>query len=140
MSVPAGILDTCVVIELGGETIDESLVPDEQAITAVTLGELSVGPLIADDAEERANRQLRLQAVELRFAEATLPYNAAAARIFGRIMPDALQAARPSRARVSDYQIAAIAIANDLPLYTINVKDFTEIGGLDLRGVPLTDG
>jgi tRNA(fMet)-specific endonuclease VapC len=137
MTVPAGILDTCVVIELGGNTMDESLVPDEQAITAVTLGELSVGPLIADSADERANRQLRLQAVELQFAEATLPYDPAAARIFGRIMAGALQSGRSSRVRVGDYQIAAVAIANDLPLYTINVKDFAAIGGLDLRAVPL---
>jgi predicted nucleic acid-binding protein len=137
MSADAGILDTCVVIELGGDKIDDSCVPDEQAITAVTLGELSVGPLIAEDADEAAKRQLRLQAVELRFARATLSYDAAAARVFGRIMASALQSGRSSRARVSDYQIAAIAITNDLPLYTINAKDFTGITGLDLRVVSI---
>ncbi len=32
--------------------------------------------------------------------------------------------------------IAAIAIANDLPLFTVNAGDFSGIEGLDLRMVP----
>ncbi len=137
MTLPGGLLDTCVVIELGGLAMDESLIPDEQAITAITLGELSVGPLVATDADERARRQMRLQVIETQFGAATLPYDAAAARVFGRIMATALLHGRPSRARISDYQIAAIAIANDLPLYTINVKDFAAIKDLTVMPVAM---
>jgi hypothetical protein len=32
--------------------------------------------------------------------------------------------------------IAATAIANDLPVYTVNPTDFAGIVGLDLRAVP----
>jgi tRNA(fMet)-specific endonuclease VapC len=135
MTLPRGLLDTCVIIELGGQAMDESQIPDEQAITAITLGKLSVGPLVSSDADERSRRQMRLQSVESLFATATLPYDAAAARVFGRVMAAALTQGRSSRARVSDYQIAAIAIANDLPLYTINVKDFDTIQGLKLMPV-----
>lgn len=60
--------------------MDESQIPDEQVITAITIAELSVGPLVATDADERSRRQLRLQAIEAQFAAATLPYDAAAAR------------------------------------------------------------
>lgn len=137
MTLPAGLLDTCVLIELGGG-LDESLLPDQQAITAITLGELSVGPLVAVDVEERSRRQLRLQVIEAQFANATLPYDAPSARIFGRVMAAAIGQGRPSRARVSDYQIAAIAIANDLPLYTINVDDFETIDGLQLMRVTMS--
>lgn len=134
-----GILDTCVVIALGH--VDAGELPDEQAITTVTLGELTVGPLIAADTAERARRQARLQAVEHHFADAILPYDQAAARAFGIVMAGAIERGRRSRARVSDYQIAAIAIANQLPLYTIDVDDFAGIDGLDVRAVGApTDG
>jgi predicted nucleic acid-binding protein len=128
-----GILDTCVVIAL--ERLHAAELSDEIAITTITLGELTVGPLIARDAKERARRQARLQAVEHRFVDAMFPYDHQAARAFGSVMAGAIDRGRRSRARVSDFQIAAIAIANQLPLYTINVDDFEGIDGLDLRPV-----
>ncbi len=36
---------------------------------------------------------------------------------------------------MNDFQIASIAIANGLTLYTINVDDFAGIEGLDVRRV-----
>jgi predicted nucleic acid-binding protein len=36
--------------------------------------------------------------------------------------------------------IAATAVANELPLYTVNPTDFADIDGLDLRAVPHPDG
>lgn len=132
-ALPAGVLDTCVVIALGA--IDPAELPDDQAITTVTLGELSVGPLTTEDPAERARRQARLQAVEHDFAESMLDYDQRSARVFGAVMAGALRRGRSSRARVSDHQIAAIAMANGLALYTINVADFGHIDGLDLRSV-----
>lgn len=137
MDTTAGLLDTCVVIELGGDRLDPDGLPDQHWITSVTLGELSVGPLAAATPEERAQRQLRLQVVEATFAESILPYDANAARAFGRVVADVLSAGRTSRSRTSDLQIAAIAITHDLPLHTINIGDFHGINDLRLVPVPL---
>ena len=83
MSMPeCGLLDTSTVILLGRIT-DPTLLPDEPVISAITLAELSVGPLITDDSDERAGRQAHLQLAESDFDP--LPFDAAAARAFGPI-------------------------------------------------------
>jgi predicted nucleic acid-binding protein len=138
MHSQAGLLDTCVVIELSGDRLDPNDLPELQWISAVTLGELSVGPLAAATAAERAQRQLRLQVVEATFAQSILSYDADAARTFGRVVADVIAAGRYSRSRTSDLQIAAIAITHDLPLHTINVDDFHAIK--DLQLVPVHIG
>jgi predicted nucleic acid-binding protein len=114
-------LDTYVVIELGGDQLHSDDLPDHQWISSVTLGELSVGPLAAATAEERARRQLRLQVVEATFAQSILAYDADAARTFGRVVANVIATGRSSRSRTSDLQLAAIAITHDLPLHTVNV-------------------
>ena len=47
--------------------------------------------------------------------------------------------ARKTSARAYDAMIAAVAIANDLPLYTCNPDDFTGIDGLVVVAVPHPD-
>lgn len=131
-----GLLDTSTLILL--ERIDDpATLPEQPAITAITLAELSVGPLVTADATERATRQARLQQVETDFYP--LPFDAAAARAFGRVAASLRQAGRKTNARAYDAMIAAIAISNDLPLYTCNPADFEHIDGLDLRPVPHPD-
>jgi len=76
------VLDTSTVILLPQIT-DASTLPAEPLITAVTLAELSVGPLVATDERERAARQAHLQQAEADFDP--LPFDAAAARAFGRV-------------------------------------------------------
>ena len=61
-----GILDTSTVILLG-RLDDPSLLPDEPLITAITLAELTVGPLVATTDHERAARQAHLQQAESDF-------------------------------------------------------------------------
>ena len=56
---PIGILDTNTLLLLGRITTVEAL-PDEALITAVTLAELSVGPLVANTDEERVARAKRI--------------------------------------------------------------------------------
>src|ERR1700722_17437198 len=76
-----GLLDTSVVID--HDVIDPALLPDESAISAITLAELSAGPHATEDREERARRQDRLQ-----WATATwdpLPFDAESARMYGRV-------------------------------------------------------
>jgi len=131
-----GVLDTSTVILLG-RLVDSSTLPDEPVISAITLAELSAGPLITDDADERAARQAHLQLAEADFDP--LPFDAAAARVFGKIASDLRRSGRKPAARAYDALIAATAMSNDLPLYTCNPGDFANIRDLDLRAVPHPD-
>ena len=105
--MPRGILDTSTLILLG-RLRDTDTLPDEPHITAITLAELSVGPLVASTDEERAARQAHLQQAEADFDP--LPFDAAAARSFGRVAAGMHRAGRKPAARAYDAMIAAIAI------------------------------
>jgi predicted nucleic acid-binding protein len=120
----AGILDTSVVIDLSG--IDGHRLPEESAITAVTLAELAAGPHATVDGIQRSIRQERLQWAEATFD--ALPFDIAAARSYGRVYALVRAARRRPRGRFADLMIASIAAANRLPLYTRNPTDFA---GLD---------
>lgn len=137
MSAPGGarrgVLDTSTVIRLGRMT-DAAVLPDEPLITAVTLAELSVGPLVARDERERAGRQAHLQQAEADFDP--LPFDAAAARAFGQVAASLRRAGRKTAARAYDAMIAATALAHDLPIYTCNADDFTGVDGLEVVAVP----
>jgi tRNA(fMet)-specific endonuclease VapC len=129
-----GVLDTSTLILLPRMDEDAPL-PDEPVITVVTLAELSVGPLVASTARERADRQAHLQQAEADFEP--LPFDAPAARAFGRVAASLRNAGRKRSARAYDAMIAAIAMANDLPVYTCNPSDFTKIDGLEVVPVPI---
>jgi tRNA(fMet)-specific endonuclease VapC len=128
-----GILDTSTVILLQRLT-DASALPDEPAITAVTLAELGVGPLVAVEEGERARRQAHLQQAEADFTP--LPFDASAARAFASVAASLRRAGRKTSARAYDAMIAATALANDLPIYTCNPADFNGIDGLEVVPVP----
>lgn len=114
---------------------DTSSLPEEPLITAVTLAELSVGPLVASTDEERAARQAHLQQAEADFDP--LPFDAQAARAFGRVAASLRRAGRKVNVRAYDAMIAATALANSLPVYTCNPNDFAGIEGVDVIPVPL---
>lgn len=130
-----GVLDTSTVVLLG--RLKGTDLPDEPMITAVTLAELSVGPLVVAGRKERAARQAVLQQAEADFEP--LAFDTDAARAFGRVAASLRNAGRKAQARAYDAMIAATAIANQLPLYTVNPSDFVGIDGLDLRPVPHPD-
>jgi predicted nucleic acid-binding protein len=130
-----GVLDTNVVILT--RRLDPAALPGEPTITTVTLAELAVGPLTAADPAEAARRL-----EHLRFAEQTfdpLPFDAAAARAFGTVASALRQRQRKVAARSFDAMIAAIALANALPLYTTNGADFAGIDGLECTCVRLRE-
>lgn len=131
-----GVLDTSTVILLP-RLEDPASLPAEPFITAVTLAELSVGPLVAVSDEERAARQAHLQQAEADFEP--LPFDARAARTFGHVAASLRRAGRKTRARAYDAMIAATALAHDLPVYTCNLDDFTAIEGLDVVPVAVPD-
>ena len=128
-----GILDTSTVILLP-RLRDPTALPAEPLITAVTLAELSVGPLVARTEDERAARQAQVQQAEADFDP--LPFDAAAARAFGRVAASLRRAGRTGAARAHDAMIAATAMANGLPVFTCNPEDFRGIDGLEVVVVP----
>lgn len=132
-----GVLDTSTLILLT-RIQDESLLPVEPLITAVTLAELSVGPLLATTDEERAMRQSHVQQAEADFEP--LPFDVPAARAFGRAALALRRSGRAVKPRTYDVMIAATALANGLPLYTCNPKDFAGIDGLTVVAVPVPSG
>lgn len=129
-----GILDTSTVVLLSRLT-DSDALPKEPLITAVTLAELAVGPLVAAEEDERARRQAHLQQAEADFVP--LPFDASAARAFGGVAASLRRGGRKAAARAYDAMIAATALANDLPLYTCNPDDFAGIDGLEVIAVPV---
>jgi tRNA(fMet)-specific endonuclease VapC len=129
-----GILDTSTVIAMRQIT-DPAALPAEPLITTVTLAELSTGPLVARDDQERAARQAHLQQAEADFDP--LPFDRAAARAFGQVAASLRKSDRKATARAYDALIAATALANRLPVYTCNAADFEGIDGLDVVPVAL---
>ncbi len=131
---PRGILDTSTVIVLK-RLDDPSALPEEPLITAVTLAELSVGPLVIEDESERAARQAQLQQAESDFDP--VPFDATSARAFARVAASLRRSGRKASARTYDAMIAATALANELPVYTCNPDDFAGIEGLEVVAVPI---
>lgn len=136
MTLPetAGLLDTSTVINLG-RLRDASALPEIPVISTITLAELSVGPLVASSEPERVARQAVLQQAEADFDP--LPFDAAAARAFGRVAAALRRSGRKPQARAYDAMIAAIALARNLPVHTSNPDDFQGIDGLTVVPVPL---
>ncbi|GAA3783779.1 hypothetical protein GCM10022403_018070 [Streptomyces coacervatus] len=137
-----GLLDTNIMILR--KWINPEELPAEMAITAITLAELSAGPhqvrsnVEQDDYDEHAERARRtdiLQRAENEFDP--IPFDAEAARIYGRACAAVISAGRTPRRRIADLMIASIAIAEDLPLFTTNPDDFKGLADL-LTVVPVT--
>jgi len=93
--------------------------------------------LVAATEKEREARQAHLQQAEADFDP--LPFDAEAARALGRVAASLHRAGRKVKARAYDAQIAAIAVANGLPLYTCNPDDFAGIDELEVVAVPHPD-
>ena len=121
------MLDTSVVIAMS--RIPSSQLPEEGAISAITVAELSAGPHATDDLEERARRQDRLQRVETTFDP--IPFDGGAARSYGRVYAAVVAGGRKARGRRAlDLLIASVALALELPLYTCNPDDSAGLGDL----------
>lgn len=123
----SGLLDTSVIIDWDDPAVLAAL-PDEVAVSAITVAELAAGPHLASTAAEAASRQARLQEVESTLEP--IPFDAAAARSYGQIVAAAAEAGRKHRRRVADLLIAATAHASGLDLYTRNADAFIGLESL----------
>jgi predicted nucleic acid-binding protein len=110
----------------------------------ITLAELSAGPHeVRSDSEQhlysegpkRARRLDILQRAEHEFDP--IPFDAEAARAYGRVVAAVLAVGRKPRRRATDLMIAATALAAGLPIYTTNPDDFAGLDSL-LTVVPVT--
>src|SRR3984893_3944909 len=137
-----GLLDTNIMILR--KWVDPAELPAEMASSAVTLSELSAAPHEVrrseeqrdyDEHAERARRLDVLQRAENEFEP--IPFGVEAARAYGRGSASSLGAAPKPRRRAVDLMIAAVAIAEDLPLFTTNPGDFAGLDDL-LTVVPVT--
>jgi len=137
-----GLLDTNTVILR--RWLNPAELPAEVAISTITLAELSAGPHEVrrnedqDDYDEHAERARRLDILQRAENEFDpIPFDADAARIYGRVCAAVISAGRKPRRRVADLMIAAIAIAEELPLFTTNPADYKGLDDL-LTVVPVT--
>jgi len=119
-----GVLDTCTYIDL--DLLDPEVLPAVPEITAITMAELHQGVAMAKTPGARAARLEKLGAAVAGFDP--LPFDGDAATRYGTLISLSLVANRDPRPRRIDLMIAAIASAQNLPLYTRNAKDFK---GLD---------
>lgn len=119
-----GLLDTSVFI---GQEQDRPVgkLPDEAAISVLTLAELHLGVLLANEAKVRAQRLRTLSLVERSFD--ALPIDDAVARTFAEIVAESRRGGR--RPRLIDTLIAATGVRHDLPVYSQDA-DFKEIPGV----------
>jgi hypothetical protein len=120
-----GVLDTTVFIASeSGRPLDTEALPDESAISVVTLAELHAGVLVATDIVTRAQRLAtiyNLTDIEL------LPVDEQTAITWARMRVELAEAKR--RVNVNDLWIAATAAARDLPVVTQD-GDFDALEGI----------
>jgi predicted nucleic acid-binding protein len=109
-----GVLDTSVFIAAeSGRGLNEALLPDEVAISVITLTELQAGVLAAKDTETRARRLATLDAIG---DVQILDIDAASALLWARMRVEVAEAGR--RVNVNDLWIAASAASRGLPVVT----------------------
>lgn len=120
-AIDRGLLDTSVFV---AEERPRPLgaLPDTAAISVITIAELHLGVLMADDPKIRALRLRTLSAVEALFEP--LPIDTAVARAFAEIAAEARR--QGTRPKIMDTWIAATAMAHNLPVYTQD-EDFGAI-------------
>ena len=109
-------------------SIDPDRLPDESAIAAITLAVPAAGPNAAGDSDEAARRQDRLQ-----WATGTweaLPFDADAARAYGRAFAVMRTAGRSQRTRLGGLFVAATALSHGLTVSTGSADDFAALDGL----------
>lgn len=120
-----GLADTSVFIAREeGRPLRVELLPDELAVSAITIGELRAGVLTAADVDTRTRR---LRTLEAALALEPVPVDQSVATEWARLR--VLLRDTGQRIAVNDSWIAATAVALGIAVVTQD-DDFPEIGGL----------
>lgn len=121
-----GLLDTSVFVALEtGRSLDQAALPDEGAISPVTLAELKTGVLLARSPETTSRRlntllgarEIKILVIDERVADCW------------SLLRAGLSDSRAS-VGVNDLWIASTAMAHDLPVYTQD-EDFDALAGME---------
>jgi predicted nucleic acid-binding protein len=122
--VSRAVLDTSVLIAREqGRPLQRQL-PDQIAISVVSIAELELGVLVAADADTRAQRLRTLS--EVRALASALPIDERTASAYAELAARSLAAGR--KPRIHDTWIAATALANQTEVWTHD-QDFTDFAG-----------
>jgi predicted nucleic acid-binding protein len=121
------VLDTSVFVAIEqGRPLGRSL-PDEVAVSVITLAELEIGVLVAGDEDIRVERMQTLPTVRERAAG--LPADQRVASAYARLAAAALRRGR--KPRIQDTWIAATAYVHDAEVWSQD-KDFTEFDDVEV--------
>ncbi|AFZ28462.1 putative nucleic acid-binding protein, contains PIN domain (plasmid) [Cylindrospermum stagnale PCC 7417] len=96
------------------------------AVCSVVKGELFYGAMRSNNPERTLARQQEFLNLFV-----SLPFDDSAAFIYGRIRADL--AANGTPIGPNDFQIAAIAMVNNLILVTHNTREFSRVNGLQIE-------
>jgi predicted nucleic acid-binding protein len=119
-----GLLDTSIFIAREiPRRLDVALLPEESAVSAVTVGELQAGVLAAESTPVRARRLATLEAIG---DVEVLAVDEAVAGCWAMLRVHVAEAGR--RVNVNDLWIAATALAHKIPVVTQD-GDFGVIEG-----------
>jgi hypothetical protein len=125
--VSRGLADTSVFIAReSGRPIDADALPDELAVSVITIGELRAGVLAANNVADR-NRRLATLTAALQLDP--VPVDEAVAAEWARLRVLLRDSAR--RMPVNDSWIAATALALGVPVVTQD-DDFPDLPDLDV--------
>lgn len=123
-----GVLDTSVFIAAEQRRpLDSERLPDEAAISVITLAELELGVHLAEIETVRARRLATLRGLHATYV--ALPVDEPVASAFAELVATARRAGR--RPKVQDAWIAATALAHHAALYTQD-SDFDALPGVDV--------
>ena len=125
-----GLADTSVFIAReSSRSLDADALPDELAVSIITIGELRAGVLVADTVEAR-DRRLRTLTAALELDP--IPVDEAVAAEWARLR--VLLRDTGQRMPVNDSWIAATAMAHGVPVVTQD-DDFPTVEGLSVSRV-----
>lgn len=130
MTIPAALIDTSVLIGLeSGRELNAAMLPAELIVSVVTIAELQVGIHAAADTDTRARRMATLDSIS---SLEPLHVGPAAAHQWARMRHRLALAGR--RINVNDLWIAAIALANHLPVVTqdSDYEVLADLGGPEI--------
>ncbi len=111
------------ISEETGRELDEARLPEESAISVVTLAELNAGVLAARDTETRAARLATLDGLA---DVEVIPVDEQAALVWARMRVHLAESGR--KVNVNDVWIAATAASRNLPVVTQD-DDFAPLQG-----------
>ncbi|TBR56550.1 VapC toxin family PIN domain ribonuclease [Westiellopsis prolifica IICB1] len=96
------------------------------AVCSVVKGELFYGAIKSNNPEKTLSRQQEFLKLFV-----SLPFDDSAALVYGRIRAEL--SANGTPIGPNDFQIAAIAMANNLILVTHNTREFNRVNGLQIE-------